>query len=139
MAVAKYLVDTSVIARQTKPGVAARIRPMSDQGILAICSMVVMEMLRGARNTSDGQIWLDLASDFERLPIPDVVWDRAIEVETELIGSSLHRTVKLPDLIIAATAERHGVTVLHYDHDYDRIAKVTGQPVEWVVPPGEAD
>jgi predicted nucleic acid-binding protein len=39
---------------------------------------------------------------------------------------------RLPDLIIAATAELSGATVLHYDEDYDRIAKVTGQPVEWV-------
>ena len=43
---------------------------------------------------------------------------------------------RLPDLIIAATAEEHGATVLHYDADYDRIAAVTGQPVEWVAPRG---
>jgi predicted nucleic acid-binding protein len=29
-----------------------------------------------------------------------------------------------------------GLTVLHYDEDYDRIAKVTGQPMEWIVPKG---
>ena len=33
-------------------------------------------------------------------------------------------------------AERHGVTLLHYRADYDLIAEVTGQPVEWVVPRG---
>ena len=43
---------------------------------------------------------------------------------------------RLPDVLIAAAAERHRVTVLHYDHDDDRIAAVTGQPVEWVVPAG---
>jgi hypothetical protein len=26
--------------------------------------------------------------------------------------------------------------VLHYDDDYDRIAAVTGQPAQWVVPRG---
>jgi hypothetical protein len=31
------------------------------------------------------------------------------------------------------------LTVLHYDGDYDMIAKVTGQPTEWVVPRGSAD
>lgn len=40
------------------------------------------------------------------------------------------------DLVIAATAELNGATVLHYDVDYDRIAAVTGQPTEWVVPKG---
>ena len=47
-----------------------------------------------------------------------------------------HRGASLPDLIIAAAAERAGVTVLHYDADYDLIASVTGQPVDWVVPRG---
>jgi predicted nucleic acid-binding protein len=48
------------------------------------------------------------------------------------------RGVKLPDLLVAATAERHDVTVLHYDHDFDLIADVTGQRVEWIVPRGRA-
>jgi len=42
----------------------------------------------------------------------------------------------LPDLLIAAVAERERVTVFHYDGDYELIAKVTGQPTHWVVPPG---
>ena len=41
--------------------------------------------------------------------------------------------------MIAATAERYGATVLHYDADFDVIAEVTGQPVRWVVPRGSAD
>jgi predicted nucleic acid-binding protein len=53
-----------------------------------------------------------------------------------LAGASQHRHFRLPDLIIAATAEVNGVTVLHYDADYDRIAQVTGQPVEWVAAKG---
>ena len=33
-------------------------------------------------------------------------------------------------------AERAGMGVLHYDAGFDRIAAVTGQPTEWVVPRG---
>jgi predicted nucleic acid-binding protein len=44
--------------------------------------------------------------------------------------------VPIPDLIVAAAAEEASLTVLHYDADFDQIAKVTGQPVEWVVPRG---
>ena len=47
-----------------------------------------------------------------------------------------HRAVGLPDLLIAAVAERAGLTVLHYDADYDLVAAVTGQPARWVVPRG---
>lgn len=39
------------------------------------------------------------------------------------------------DLLIAA-AEAAGVTLLHYDEDYDRIAAVTGQPTRWIAPRG---
>ena len=39
----------------------------------------------------------------------------------------------IDDLIIAAAAEQAGLTVLHYDDDFDLIAEVTGQPMEWVV------
>ena len=74
----------------------------------------------------------------EYLTTPDVAWDRAWEVQQALAADGLHRTVKIPDLIIAAVAEHHGMAVIHYDHDFDRIAAVTGQPVEWVVPAGTA-
>ncbi|MFD5427009.1 PIN domain-containing protein [Streptomyces sp. NPDC127084] len=47
-----------------------------------------------------------------------------------------HRCASIADVLIAAIAERHGVSVLHYDADFDTIAGVTGQPVEWVVEPG---
>ena len=49
------------------------------------------------------------------------------------MGVGPHRAVKLPDLLIAAVAEAEGLTVSHYDADFDRINSVTGQPVEWVV------
>jgi predicted nucleic acid-binding protein len=35
-----------------------------------------------------------------------------------------------------ASALRADLTVLHYDADYDRIAEVTRQPVQWVLPRG---
>lgn len=40
---------------------------------------------------------------------------------------------------ITAVAERHDISVLHDDRDFDVIAEITGQLVEWVVPPGTAD
>lgn len=58
-----------------------------------------------------------------------------LDVQGELSKSGRHR-VPIPDLLVAATAEIGGLTVLHYDSDYDVIAGVTGQPAEWVVPRG---
>lgn len=42
----------------------------------------------------------------------------------------------MPDLLIAAVAERERLAVLQYDDDYELIAQITGQPVQWVVPRG---
>lgn len=72
-------------------------------------------------------VWMDVTA---------AAMDRAIAVHRELAAQSQHRHFRLPDLIIAATAEDHGATVLYYDADYDRIAEVTGQPVEWVAVKG---
>jgi predicted nucleic acid-binding protein len=47
--------------------------------------------------------------------------------------------VKLPDLLVAAAAESAEVPALHYDHDFELIAEVTRQPVEWIVPAGSVD
>ena len=55
------------------------------------------------------------------------------------MARSQHRAVPLPDLLVAACAERAGLTVLHYDADFDRIAAVTGQKCEWVATPGSID
>jgi hypothetical protein len=62
--------------------------------------------------------------------------DRAVAVQDELAALSRPRAAKIADLLIAAAAEAAGLVVLHYDHDFDVIAQITGQPVEWIVPAG---
>jgi predicted nucleic acid-binding protein len=56
--------------------------------------------------------------------------DRAVELQLLLADQGQHRAASIPDLIIAATAELVGLTVLHVVKDFDLIASVTGQPVE---------
>jgi predicted nucleic acid-binding protein len=60
---------------------------------------------------------------------------RARQVQ-RLLASRSQRGRKIPDLLIAAAAEELKLTALHYDADFDRIARATGQTCEWVVPPG---
>jgi predicted nucleic acid-binding protein len=62
--------------------------------------------------------------------------DRAMDTHRRLATASQHRHFRLPDLMIAATAELAGAVVLHYDADYDRIAAITDQAVEWVADKG---
>ncbi len=62
--------------------------------------------------------------------ITPAVEDRAEEVQMLLADRGKHRAPSIPDLLIAATAEKTGLTVLAVDKDFDLIAEVTGQPVE---------
>src|SRR5918998_1734764 len=73
------------------------------------------------------------------LPMPDEIWDRAIDVQVRALHKGSHRALSMADLLVAATAERHGATVLHYDGDFDMIQAITGQQTTWVVPAGTAD
>lgn len=141
MALTGYLVDTSALAKSGQhPQVQARIEQLGTQRLLYRCGVVDLEVLRSAQSPADYERrWADLSSGFTDLPITPRVIDRSREVQRALAAASQHRGVSLPDLIIAACAEVHDAAVVHYDADYDRIAAVTGQPVEWVVPRGSIE
>jgi predicted nucleic acid-binding protein len=137
---AHYLIDKSALARRLKPAVRPVLDDLSNRGLLAVCGAVEIEVLYSARSKEDAVRILDaLRNGFDWLPTPDEVWDRAIEVQGLLVERGNWRAVSMADLLIAATAERHGATVLHYDGDYDMIAAVTQQPTQWVAAPGTAD
>ncbi|MFG2906840.1 PIN domain nuclease [Kitasatospora sp. NPDC048286] len=135
----RLLIDKSAFARYSKPAVRSVLDPLISRGLVAICGAVELEIMHSARSKADALEIREGLSGFDWLPTPDEVWDRAIEVQALLTSSGNWRALSVPDLVIAATAERHGATVLHYDGDFDMIAAVTGQPTEWVVPPGSAD
>ena len=60
--------------------------------------------------------------------------DRAVEVQALLADKGHHRAPSIPDLVVAATAELGGLTVLHLDKDFELIAEITGQPMERLGP-----
>ncbi|HEV2777176.1 MAG TPA: PIN domain-containing protein, partial [Solirubrobacteraceae bacterium] len=56
-----------------------------------------------------------------------------------LLAKQSQRGRKIPDLLVAAAAEEHDLTVVHYDADFDLIASVTGQRCNWIIPAGSTD
>ncbi|WP_306364719.1 PIN domain nuclease [Nocardia sp. CC227C] len=134
-----YLLDKSALARWPKPAVAPVLDELSSRGLLAVCGAVEYEVLFSVRRSSELDLVRSMLQGFGWLTMPDEVWDRVNEVQIQLIRSGNDRAISLADLLIAATAERHGHTVLHYDGDFDIIATITRQPTRWVVPPGTAD
>ena len=137
MAGAVFLADTSVYVLQARhPVVRKRFAELLTEGRIAACQMTALEYLNNAPDPADYEtIWGALTAQ-RWIDVTSAAMDRAMEVHRELARSSQHRHFRLPDLIIAATAEQAGATVLHYDTDYDRIAAVTGQPTEWIAQRG---
>jgi len=60
-------------------------------------------------------------------------------VQVALAERSEHRGPTAVDLYIAAIAELGGATLLHDDRSFDTIARLTGQPTEWLAPCGSLD
>lgn len=100
--------------------------------------MVRLELLYSARTVSEfGELREELAA-LPDCPVGKEQWERALWVYEQLAaqGSADQRSVKHPDLLIAAAAETAGLMVLHYDEDFDRIAAITGQPTRWLAERG---
>lgn len=132
---ARYLADKSALARFPFPTVGARLRPLLERGLLATCAMVDLEVLFSARNVDDYRAVRNERQSMDDAPITPAVMRRAIDIQELLAERGQHR-LPIPDLVIAAAAEAAGLTVLHYDADFERISAVASTAQEWVVPPG---
>ena len=107
-------------------------------GQVATCDMVRLELLYSARNAREFAEIRDELAALVDCPIGQEQWQRALWVYEQLSAQrgAHQRSVKHPDLLIAAAAEAAGVPVVHYDEDYDRIAEMTGQATRWLAPVG---
>lgn len=127
---AQYLADTSAWNRSRL--VVERWSALMDQNELALCTPVRFELLHSARGKSD---FANFASELDGLPhlaLSRRVEALAARTQAALANRSEHRGPKPIDLLIAAIAQVHGATLLHYDRHFDLIARVTGQPAEWL-------
>ncbi len=132
-----YLADTSALARLRHPPVAEVLGPLIETGLVATCGVIEFELTWAARTSAElDELRPDRDAGYEWLATLDEDWRRALQVQAELWRSGQMRPVGLPDLLVAAVAEREHVTVLHYDAGYDLVAQITGQPVRCVVPRG---
>ena len=131
----RFLADKSALARANEPAVGNRLLPLLQEGLVATCAVVDLEVLYSARSPADYKAVREERRAFPDVPITPAVMERALQVQGLLARGGRHR-VPIPDLIIAAAAESADLTVLHYDADYEQIAQVTGQKQQWVMPRG---
>lgn len=135
MGVTSWLIDTSAVARLAVSPDAATWAERIERGLVRISTVTRLEIGYSARSGPDLRVATrrpPLASMPLEYQTP-AIEDRAIEVQLHLADLGHHRAPSVADLIVAATAELAGLTVVHLDKDFEVIAEVTGQPVERLV------
>ncbi|MGH3092489.1 MAG: PIN domain-containing protein [Gaiellaceae bacterium] len=134
---ALYLADTSAWHRS---GQAEELwSSLLDEDALALCGPVTLELLYSARGPADYRGLSRALSYLPTLPLDARAEALAARTQAALAERSRHRGPTPVDLLVAGVAEAHGATLLHYDRHFDLIARVTGQPAEWLARRGSLD
>jgi predicted nucleic acid-binding protein len=133
----RYLADKSALARLHLPAVREELEPLMMRALVGICGVTELEMLYSARNIQErARMKEQLEASLDRIDVPGDIWEHAAEIQEALTEQAQHRSASIPDLIVAATARARGLEILHYDRDFETIARYTEQPTRWIVPPG---
>lgn len=132
MAVTGWLIDKSALVRLGESPDARTWAGRIQRGLVRITTVTRLEVGFSARSGSDLRVSM-ARPPLSLMPLEyltAVIEQRAIEVQALLADLGRHRAPSVPDLLVAAAAERTGLTVLHVDEDYEMIAEITEQPVE---------
>jgi predicted nucleic acid-binding protein len=127
-----WLIDKSALVRLAASPDAAEWAGRIECGLVRVTTVTRLEAGYSARSGPELRAGLRQPplSSMPAEYLTPAIEDRAVDVLTLLADRGQHRAPSIPDLIIAATAELAGLTVLHADKDFEVIAQVTGQPVE---------
>ena len=127
-----WLIDKSALVRLAASPQAAEWASRIGRGLVRISTVTRLEIGFSARSAGDLRRRRS-QPPLSAMPIEyltPAIEDRAVEVQQALADIGQHRAPSIPDVLIAATAELSGLTVLHVDKDFELIAEITGQPVE---------
>ena len=121
-----FLADTSVVVRLRRGGdVQPQWVEAVRAGMVGVCPAVEAELIRATAGRADrDQLRAMLRSLFGWHPMPDDAWRFVERTQNALVELGQHRGPSVVDLLVAATAEAWGLTILHADADFDTIARV---------------
>lgn len=132
----RYLLDNSAFARYGHPDVEQTLGAKITRGLVGVCIVTELEAGYSSRSSVDYEVLQAFARELIPIALTPRAEQRARTIQERLVQAGQHRAVAMPDILLAAVAYEEGLTVLHYDADFDLIAAVTGQSTEWVVPRG---
>jgi predicted nucleic acid-binding protein len=120
-----YLLDTSGLVRLLKdPGLQDAWYEAIDAESIGSCYPQRTEFLYFARNAAEYEEITEMFSDlYPDVSVPKNAGRWIATVQRQMARASQHRSASAVDLIIAATAAHHGLTILHDDVDYRTVAR----------------
>ena len=124
----RFLVDTSawieILRASGDVAVRSRVSALAAEDRVVLCDQVRLELWNGARGGADHRLLSDLEQTLETVPTTPEVWSLARELARSARGEGL--TVPAADILIVATAEHHGLGLIHRDAHFERLEQIGG-------------
>ena len=118
-----YLVDTSAAVRIWRRQVNPDWHGLIKRGLLVVCEPVLAETLRGIDAKRYARTEEEFRDAYVVATVPDNIWDLVAVLQRELVPHAAHQGVSVVDLVVAATAIRLKLEVLHEDGDFETLAR----------------
>jgi len=118
-----FLVDTSALIRIQRQQVDPGWDEWGDRGLLAVCAPVLAETLVIANAKDYHRVEDRICQQYRWVAVPDGIWSTVAALRRELAPQSAHHGVSVTDLLVAATALRLKLEVLHEDANFETIAR----------------
>lgn len=120
-----FLIDSSAWIEYLRPKgskkVKERVREILQKEEAVTCGVIIVEILRGAKNEKDFQSLSDSLISLPQIQIDDAVIERASKWGFLLDRKG--KTISTTDLFIAAAAYRRA-RLLHIDNDFEMISSI---------------
>lgn len=118
-----YLIDTSALVRVMRRQVGEHWLDLIRRGRVRICEPVLAEMLASAPARGYDEVERSIRDAHPWVPVPDDAWGIVTSMRRELAKHDVHQTLSVADYLIAATAAKRGLTVLHEDRDFETTSR----------------
>lgn len=123
----KYLVDTSALVRIVRRQVDPGWYDLAERGLITLCEPTLAETLVTADAKKYAELEEDLRDTYPYAAVPDNVWELVAVIRRELAPHSAHQGLSVADLVIAATAIRLKLIVLHEDADFETVGRFVSE------------
>jgi predicted nucleic acid-binding protein len=131
------LLDTSALAVAHQPAVIELLSPMLRSGLLYTCPVLDIEALAAAGSPEGYRtLLIERREAYRPVPLSAAIGDRALSLQARLSRHAHYQVVEANDLVVAATAIEHDLTLLHYHRGFELLAQLSNLDQRPVAPLG---